>query len=105
MAPTFSKSSRAKNTLNFSMVRGGTYSKFKVFFARLDFEFRIGAAPNHAVTNEGDGHMRVAEETDRRVLISKTGRRRKFVKDIAPTLRTIQSSVDNRKARHHTHIF
>src|SRR5689334_6683802 len=41
----------------------------EIFFAGLGLELRVGAPAHHAVADEGHGHMGVAEETNRGVLV------------------------------------
>src|SRR5258708_4965523 len=76
----------------------------EILFARFDLELGVGAAADHTIADKGYRHMRVAEETNGGVLIRKTGGCREFVKNVAPSLRTIQSGVDYREISDHPHI-
>src|SRR5260221_608442 len=76
----------------------------EILFARFDLELVVGAAADHTIADKAYRHMRVAEETNGGVLIRKTGGCREFVKNVAPSLRTIQSGVDYREISDHPHI-
>ena len=77
----------------------------EIFLTGLDFEFRIRSAANHAVADESDGDVRVAEETNASVLVGETGGGGQFVENVAPALGTIERSVDNGEAGDHANVF
>src|SRR5205823_8400847 len=76
----------------------------EIFSARLDFEFGVSAAAHDAVADERDGHVRVPEKTNRRVLISETGGCREPVKHVTPALRPVQRRVYNLETRHQADV-
>ena len=79
----------------------------EILLAGFNPELGIRPAPNRAQAfpDKGHRHVRVAKETDRRVLAGETRRGRKSVKDITPALRFMQRRMNDGKACHLLGIF
>ena len=69
----------------------------KIFFARLDHELIDFHSLDPFIANESPRHMSVTKKANRGVLIGETGGRLEGVKDVAPSLRRIESRMNNRK--------
>jgi hypothetical protein len=81
-----------------------TADVYEILFARLDFEFRVGAATDHRVAHERDRDVGVAEKADAGVLVGEAGGGGKFVEDVAPTLRAVERGVDDGEAGDETDV-
>src|SRR5215204_2540614 len=77
----------------------------EIFFTGLNLELGVGATADHAVADEGDRDMGMAEEADGSVLVGKAGGGGEFVEDIPPALGSIESGMDNSEAGDHAHVF
>src|SRR5437667_268686 len=69
----------------------------EVFFARLNSNVFGGLTPDAVIAHKYHRHMRVAEKTDGRPLIRKTGDGVEIIKYVAPLPGRIQGSVHDRK--------
>ena len=77
----------------------------EVLSTGLDPELRVSAAAHDAVADKSHRDVRVAEKTDRRVLVGKARGGGESVKDVTPPLRPIQRGVNDRKAGHQPDVF